>query len=108
MTKQISVTLESPIMTHDGEKSTIVLKEPKAKLFFDHGEPFKSRVTTNEKGETNIDFDFNNPIMGKFLASMSGIDDIVLSGLSASDYLALRVKATYFIMGMIGADPIAA
>ena len=108
MTKKISVSLDSPINTHDGEKSVIILKEPKAKLFFDHGEPFKSKVTTNEKGETNIEFDFNNQIMGKFLSSMSGIDDIVLSSLTASDYLALRVKATYFIMGMIGADPIVA
>ena len=108
MTNQISVTLSKPLKTHDGEKSVIILKEPKAKLFFDHGEPFKAKVTTDQNDKTNIEFDYNNPIMARFMAAMSGIDDLILGDLTASDYLTLRVKATYFIMGMVGADPIEA
>jgi len=52
--------LSSPIKTHNGEVSEVKLKEPTARSFFSHGEPFKVKVLSDDKGESLVDFDFNN------------------------------------------------
>ena len=102
-----TVTLKHPIKTHDGEKSTITLKEPKARSFFEHGEPFKMRVI-NDGDESRVEFDYNHKVLSKFLMDMSGIDDVILGGISASDYFSLRNAATNLIIGVAGSDPIEA
>ncbi|MBO0123959.1 phage tail assembly protein, partial [Streptococcus pneumoniae] len=93
------VTLSKPLKTHGGEVTTITLKEPTARSFFDHGEPFKVRVISDDSGD-RIDFDFNNAVCKKFLADMSGIDDLLLATLRASDFIALRSRAAQMIMGV--------
>ena len=101
------VKLSRPVKTHDGEASEIKLKEPTARSFFTHGEPFKVKVSTDDKGEFRVDFDFNNSILAKFLADMTGLDDLVLSSLRAVDYVQVRTRAAHMIIGVAGTDPIA-
>ena len=101
-----TVTLSRPIKTHDGEVSEIKLKEPTARSFFSHGEPFKVKVLTDDKGESCVDFDFNNAVLSKFLADMTGLDDLILSKLRAVDYVQLRARAAHMIIGVAGTDPI--
>ena len=102
-----TVTLSTPIKTHNGDVSTIVLKEPKARSFFEHGEPFKMRVI-NEGERDRVEFDYNHKILAKFLTDMCGIDDMLLGGMSASDYFLVRNAATNLIVGVAGTDPIQA
>lgn len=100
-----TIKLSRPIKSHGGEVNEVTLKEPTARLFFSHGEAFKVKVSTDEAGQSNVEFDYNNAIMSKFLADMSGLDDIVLSTLRASDYMHLRTRAAYLIVGVTGQNP---
>jgi hypothetical protein len=106
MTTTETVTLSQPLKTHGGEVTTITLKEPTAKSFFDHGEPFKVRVVNDESGD-RIELDFFNGVLKKFLADMTGLDDLVLSALRAADFMTLRTRAAHMIMGLAGTNPIA-
>ena len=99
-----TVTLTSPITTHDGEKTTITLKEPKARSFFSHGEPFKMRVLT-DGDKDRIEIDYSHNVFAKFLTDMTGLDEGVLGNISASDYFTLRNAATNLIIGVGGSSP---
>ena len=99
------VTLSRPVKGHGGEVSEITLKEPTARSFFNHGEPFKVRVTVDDKGESDVNFDFFNSVIAKFLVDMSGLDEIVLSSLRAVDYVSVRTRAAHMIMGIAGTNP---
>jgi Phage tail assembly chaperone proteins, E, or 41 or 14 len=99
-----TVTLSRPIKAHGGDVSEIKLKEPTARSFFSHGEPFKVKVLTDDKGESLVDFDFNNAVFAKFLSDMTGLDDIVLSGMRAVDYVGLRARAAHMIIGVAGTN----
>jgi hypothetical protein len=100
-----TVKLSRPLKTHGGDVSEITLKEPTARSFFSHGEPFKVRVLSDDKGESHVDFDFFNNVFAKFLVDMTGLDDIVLSSLRAVDYVSLRTRAAHMIIGVAGANP---
>ena|SRR5258708_35023806 len=100
----LTVTLNSPIKTHDGETTSILLKEPKARSFFDHGEPFKVRVIA-EGEKDRVEFDYDHKVLAKFLCDMTGIDELVLGTVVASDYFSLRNAATNLIMGGAGSTP---
>jgi hypothetical protein len=104
MAKSIDVVLNTAITTHTGETSTLTLKEPKARSFFEHGEPFKMRVVS-EGDSDRVEFDYNHKILGLFLQDMSGIDMSVLGNVAASDYFTLRTAATNLIIGVAGRDP---
>jgi hypothetical protein len=104
MVASITVTLKTPINTHAGETTSIVLNEPKAKSFFENGEPFKMRVIA--EGDTDrVEFDYNHKILGLFLQDMSGIDTVLLGTVAASDYFLLRNAATNLIIGIAGSSP---
>ncbi|MDB4872407.1 MAG: hypothetical protein JWL97_3411 [Gemmatimonadales bacterium] len=101
-----TITLSKPLTTHDGEVTTLKLKEPEARLFFKHGEGFKMKVTRDEQTEAvSVDFEFNNAVFGKYLADMTGLDDIVLGKLRAADYMHLRTQAAHLIVGLTGENP---
>ena len=100
----ITVTLTTPINTHDGEKTSITLKEPKARSFFSHGEPFKMRVLS-EGDKDRIEIDYNHSVFAKFLSDMSGLDEGLLGNITASDYFTLRNAATNLIIGVAGSSP---
>jgi hypothetical protein len=102
-----TVTLTRPIKTHKGEISEITLSEPTARSFFNHGEPFKVKVLSDEKGESLVDFVFFNDVVAKFLVDLTGLDEIVLSSLRAVDYMNLRTKAAHMIIGAAGSNPTA-
>lgn len=48
-----TIPLISPITTHEGQVTEIVLREPKAKDFFEFGEPFV-RQRTAEGGDADV------------------------------------------------------
>ena len=102
-----TVTLSRPIKTHAGEVNTITLKEPTARSFFQHGEPFKVKVLTDEKGMSLVDFDYFNGVLAKFLVDMTGLHDLVLSSLRAADFIHLRSIASSMIIGVAGTNPTA-
>jgi hypothetical protein len=99
-----TVKISRPIKAHGGDVNEITLKEPTARSFFTHGEPFKVKVLTDDKGESLVDFDLNNAVFAKFLSDMTGLDDIVLSGLRAVDYVGLRARAAHMIIGVAGTN----
>ena len=101
-----TITLSQPLKTHAGDVASITLKEPTAKQFFDHGEPFKARVITDDTGD-RIDFEFFNSVFKKFLSDMTGLDEIVLSALRAADFMTLRSRAAQMIIGVVGTNPTA-
>jgi|APCry1669193181_1035450.scaffolds.fasta_scaffold247236_2 hypothetical protein len=95
--------LSTPLKTHSGEISEIVLKEPTAKAFLEHGEPFTMKPQYNGEGAHEgslFVFDNNKAMMG-FLSEMTvpRIDDIILSGMSASDFRIIRYVAANIIFG---------
>jgi hypothetical protein len=100
-----TVKLSRPLKTHDGDKTVLTLREPTAKLFFDYGEAFKVKVTIGDDGKQHIDFTFNDSIMKKYLSSMTGVDDLVLSDLRAADYVELRGRAAWMVVGVSGSNP---
>ena len=99
--------LSKPIQTHGGEVSELTLREPTARSFMNHGEPFKVRIITNADDSQHVEFDFDNKIMSKFLADMieEKVDDLLLGGLRTSDYLSLRMRGAEIIIGTAGTSP---
>jgi hypothetical protein len=104
MTDDTSVALSKPLTTHNGELSKLTLREPTARSFFEHGEPFKTRVGKSADGETTLDFEYDYKVFSKFLTEMvvEGVDDLVLGSLRPIDFFALRTKATHLIIGLTG------
>jgi hypothetical protein len=100
-----TIPLSKPLKTHDGEVTSLALKEPEARSFFEHGEPFKVRVISDELNGDRIDFEFYNSVFKKFLTDMTGVDDILLGKLRAADYMALRTRAAHMIVGIAGVNP---
>lgn len=100
-----TVPLTRPIKAHGGEISEIKLKEPTARLFFSHGEPYKLKVKLDNEGDADVDFTFFNNVIAKFLVEMTGLDEIVLSSLSAYDYTNVRRRAVHMIVEAAGANP---
>lgn len=96
-----TVSLIKPIVTHKGEVSELTLREPTAGAFVKHGQPFKVRV---KDGDFELDF-FDKPTMG-FLAECSGHDELVLSALSARDYMKARTALAHLVLGIVGENPI--
>lgn len=107
MTENTTVTLSKPIKTHDGELSTLMLREPTARCFLEYGEPFKTKVGTDASGKDTLDFEYDYKVFGKFLVDMLGgkIDDLLLGTIRAVDFYILRNKATQLILGIAGANP---
>jgi len=97
----IKVPLSKPLLTHKGNVNELELNEPSAGSFFDHGEPFKMKVT----GKTLDDLEYNNKAMLGFLADMSGIDQLLLKSLTGGDYILARNSAVLLIMGVVGENP---
>jgi len=101
MSKEVKVPLSEPLQTHKGELSELTLKAPRARLFMQNGEPFVTDVDF-EAGKVKHTYD--NKIMAKFLADMSGHDEITLGGPATPDFYLLRSEATQLILGLAGRD----
>jgi hypothetical protein len=99
--------LSSPLKTHDGEITEIKLKEPRASSMVKYNDPFKVKPVKDANGETEgFEFEFNNKPMMQFLSDMTGVDDILLSSLSASDFMRVRlVAANIVLMGISDKNP---
>lgn len=95
MATTVTYTLSEEIQTHKGPTREIVMSEPRARAFRKYGEPFK----VVRHGDA-IDFEYDNDAMLNFISEMSGVDTVILDGLSANDYLGLRVAATGLFAGV--------
>jgi hypothetical protein len=100
MAQSIKVALQNELITHKGPVKELELKEPRARAFAKHGEPFKVKTV----GEF-VEIDYNNDAMLNFLADMSGIDTLLLGDLTSPDYRLARDQATLLIMGIAGDRP---
>lgn len=102
-----TVALSNPIKTHDGEVSELKLKEPRAGTLVKYNDPFKVKPIKGEDGETEgFEFEFSNKIMMQFLTDMTGIDEIVLSTMSAADFMRVRLAAANLVlMGISDKNP---
>jgi hypothetical protein len=67
-----SFALSRPLKTHSGEVQTLTLKEPTARSFMDHGEPFTLKPRYNTAGEQDgVTFEYtNNKALMGFLCDM--------------------------------------
>lgn len=95
--------LSRSLKTHSGELTALTLQEPTAGAFVDYGEPFTLKPRKGEDGEQDgVTFVYdNNKAFMRFLVDMiaeKGIDEIVLKGMSASDFQRLRGLATNIIL----------
>ena len=94
--------LSRPLKTHNGEVTELTLREPTARSFIEHGEPFVLKPRMNANGEPDgvvIEYTNNKAMMG-FIGDMvqPRIDDILLSGISASDYQRIRALCANIIL----------
>ncbi|OAF14123.1 hypothetical protein [Bradyrhizobium neotropicale] len=94
--------LSSPLKTHDGVVNELNLRTPKARLIVKHGDPFTIRPVKNDKGETEShEYVYDNKSMLQFAADMTGVDDLILSDLSVSDFMRLRGAITNIILELV-------
>ena len=95
-------TLSRAIKTHNGELGKLTLREPTAGAFVEYGEPFSLKVRKGDDGETDgFEFVFdNNKALIRFLTDMivEKVDDLILRGISASDFRLLRIRAANIIL----------
>jgi len=95
--------LSRPLKTHNGELTELTLQEPTMRSFIAHGDPFKIKPAKVEEGEperAEFVYDNNKALLG-FLTDMvvqKGIDDIILSSITSSDFYRLRMLATPLIL----------
>jgi hypothetical protein len=98
-------TLSRPLKTHSGEITKLTLREPTAGAFIDYGEPFSLKTRFDKEGEPDgFEFVFdNNKALTRFMVDMieEKTDDLVLKGLTASDFRSLRqLAATIIVLGV--------
>ncbi|MEK9282820.1 hypothetical protein MTR72_24850 [Bradyrhizobium sp. ISRA442] len=94
--------LSEPLKTHDGDVTELKLKSPKARLIVKYGDPFTIRPIKNAKGENEgYEYIYDNEAMMKFASDMTGVDDLLLSDLSVSDFMKLRGEITNVVMGLV-------
>ncbi|MDI4236798.1 hypothetical protein OZ411_28705 [Bradyrhizobium sp. Arg237L] len=92
-------SLSFPLKTHDGDVTELKLKAPRAGALVKYNDPFQLKPIKNENGEQEgFEFVFNNKAMMQFLSDMTGIDDLLLADMSASDFMRLRGVAANMIL----------
>jgi hypothetical protein len=90
--------LSNSLKTHDGEVMELKLKEPKAGWIIKYDDPFQLRPM---KDRDDLEYVFNNKAVMQFAAEMSGVDELILSDLSVSDYMRLRQEIANIILGVV-------
>ncbi|MGY3618413.1 hypothetical protein [Bradyrhizobium sp. USDA 10063] len=102
--------LSRPLKTHDGDVIELKLKEPRASALIKYNDPFTLKPIKDENGEPNgFEFIFHNKSMMQFLSDMTGVDDLLLADMSASDFMRLRgVAANIILLSVPDKDPSAA
>jgi hypothetical protein len=53
------------------------------------------------KDRDDLEYVFNNKAVMQFAAEMSGVDELILSDLSVSDYMRLRQEIANIILGVV-------
>lgn len=98
MTTETTFKLSQPLKTHNGDVIELKLKAPRAGMLVKHDDPFKLKPAKDGDG---FEYEFNNKACLAFAAEMSGIDDLLLSDLSVSDFMNLRHTIANVILGVV-------
>ncbi|WP_439368504.1 phage tail assembly protein [Bradyrhizobium sp. DASA03120] len=94
----ITFALSQPLKTHNGDVSELTLKEPKAGLLVKYNDPFQIKPSKDSDG---FEYVFDNKSIMQFAAAMTGVDDLILSDLSVSDFMRLRNKIAEIIVQVV-------
>lgn len=101
MSNTTTVKLSTPLTTHKGTISEIVLKMPTARSFRLFGNPYLIHRDPVSQKPMPVIID---EAMLKFLADASGFDELTLDDLPAPDYDALRWTMFNMINGVMGGN----
>ncbi len=96
----VTITLSKPLDSHQGALRTLTIKEPTARQFVSHGEPFKISL----RADGSPDIEINNKAMFAFISDLSGVDEIALEELSGSDFNKARQAVISLVLGTTGAE----
>lgn len=96
MSETQTFTLSKPITTHQGVIDKLVLKYPTARCFMKYGMPY-STVREGDETDMRSEFRINAKAMFKFIADMSGLDEIALEEIDGRDVSTLM----FFVVGML-------
>jgi hypothetical protein len=91
------LNLSKPLITHKGEVTQLEFKEPTAGAYVNYGDPFKIPASG-----LPADITYNDKAVIGFLSEMTGIDQIILRGLPAGDYMTARIKMVDVIIKSVG------
>lgn len=82
-----TITLTKPLTTHDGERTTLVLRDPTAGDFAALNRlPFEiERKGEGDAATSKLTLDFKFGL--KWLAALTGVDEILLSKMNKSDFM---------------------
>jgi hypothetical protein len=82
----VTVLLKRSIETHGGVVSKLTLKEPTGDTFFRYGPPYDTVVQATDAGEVrSIQTNVKAPLVLKYLAACTDLDEGVLEQMSAFD-----------------------
>lgn len=95
-----TITLGKAITSHQGELKSLTIREPSARQFVRHGEPFK----VNIRADGSPDIEINNKAMFAFISDLSGVDELALEDLSAADFNRARQAVISMVLGTVGAE----
>jgi hypothetical protein len=93
MADSYNFPLRKPIKTHGGEISELTLKAPSAGTFVRSGMPF----TAINSADGSYYIRVEPEVMIKFISDMSGLDEIVLSGIDGRDAMPLFWSVVNFL-----------
>jgi hypothetical protein len=88
MTEDTTYKLIKPLQTHQGEVNSLTLKYPTARSFMNHGTPF-TVIREGDEDNPRIEFKFNTKPMFKFIADMTGLDELTLADIHGTDVMPL-------------------
>jgi len=83
---KVTIALENPVVTHDGDVRVVTVREPKARELFEYGEPFTH--ARNPDGTIySIELD---GVMKKYITACIDLDEPFLTQLTLSDGMAIK------------------
>jgi hypothetical protein len=90
-------TLRKPIMSHQGSISALQLNYPTARCYINYGMPYATVRQGSDPENQRVEFNFNPKVMFRFIADMSGIDELSLEDIDGRDVMPLF----WFVVGML-------
>lgn len=95
-----TLKLSRPLQTHRGLVEELEFREPLAGCFFDHDNPFD--WVRRSDGTTVLEY--HNKAVFHFIANMTGVDIVLLRGMSAKDFTQARDIVFETVIGLVGSE----